>query len=369
MRRYSLTMLMVLLVIALGLGAVACGSGSGANNQSPEQMLTASVTAAKAATSQTGDYEIDLTVAPDTTQSTADANPIAGVLFAQPIKVTGTFASQESPARTDLTVGLNLMGTTMSAGLRNVDAKSWANVLGQWYEMPADSTSQAGGADAAKMSATIRQAMDEEGIDFNTWVKDLKAVGQETLVDTKVTHLAGKVDVKKMVADIAALMQNPKVAQLMATAGSTTTSETGATVPEAAGSTTTSETGITIPSATGITIPDAAGIAETQATVENMIQSATIDLWVAQGDSSMRKMVFNAKITVPAELGTSGVSGATVVFTINLAAPNKAVDVKTPESTKPFAELQTDLQSNSLFGGLLGGFMGSGSGAGGLLGQ
>jgi hypothetical protein len=60
MRKCSLTILVVLLVVALGLGAVACGSGGSATSkQTPQQMLTASVTAAKAATSQTGTYQID----------------------------------------------------------------------------------------------------------------------------------------------------------------------------------------------------------------------------------------------------------------------------------------------------------------------
>jgi hypothetical protein len=343
MRKCSLTILLVLLVVALGLGAVACGSGgSGTSKQTPQQMLTASVTAAKAATSQTGTYQIDLTLNADSTQSTAGADAAAAALFAQPIKIKGSFAGQDDPARADLTVGVDFMGTTFSAGARALDDKAWLNVLGQWYETPADATPQAGSANAADAAKTLQDAIDEQDIDFNTWIKDLKAVGEETLADTKVTHLTGTLDVQKMVADLSALLQNPKLAELMATAGSTASSETG------------------------VTVPDAAGVQELQATFQQLVQGATIDLWVAKSDGSMRKIVLTAKVVIPAEMGLTGLSGADMVFTINLDAPNKAVEVKAPESAKPIADLQTDLMSNPLLSGLLGGL--SGSGAGGLLG-
>ena len=160
-------------------------------------------------------------------------------------------------------------------------------MLGQWYEMPADALGQAGTSPTPPISPRpSRTPSTTQGIDFNTWIKDLKAVGEETLTDTQVTHLTGTLDVQKMVADFVALMQNPKMAELMATAGSTAGSETG------------------------VTVPDAAGIQELQATVQQMIQSATVDLWVAKSDSSMRKIVLSADITVPAEMGVCGVSGA-----------------------------------------------------------
>jgi hypothetical protein len=343
MRKYSLTLLVVFLVLAIGLGAVACGSGgSTAKNQTPQELLTASVDASKAVTSQSGTYQIDLTVKAASTQGAAGANGMAGALFGQPIKITGTFASQKTPALADLTLGLDLMGTAIAAEIRGIDNKGWVNVLGQWYEMPADALNQAGSASTADLARTLQDAIDAQGIDFNTWIKGLKAVGEETLTDTKVTHLTGTLDVQKMVADVAALMQNPKLAQLIAAAGSQASSETG------------------------VTVPDAAGIKELQTTLQQMIQSGTVDLWVAKSDASMRKIALNANVVVPAEMASAGVSGATVVFAINLDAPNKAVDVKAPESAKPFTDLQTDLLSNPLFSGLAGGLLGGG---GGLLGQ
>lgn len=348
MRKYSLTLLAVLLVFALALGAVACGSSS--SSKTPQELLTASVTAGKDTTSQSGTYEIDLTVKADataTTGTTASAGGLTQVLVGQPIKITGTFASQESPVRADLSLAVNLMGTSMAAGVRAIDSNTWLNVLGQWYEVPADQLQQTGDAKNADMVKTLQDAMDEQGVDVSNWLKDLKSTGDETLADTQVTHLTGAVDVQKMVTDVVALMQNPKVAALLDSASSAAGSQTG----------------------TSVTVPDATAIAQLQTIFQQMIKTATVDLWVAKSDSSMRKMVLNTEVVIPAEMATSGLGGATLAFTVNLDAPNKAVDVKAPDGAKPFADLQTDLQSNPLLSGLGSLLGGSGSSLGGLLGQ
>jgi hypothetical protein len=342
MRKYSLMLLAVLLVFALALGAVACGSSS-SSSKNPQELLTASVTAGKAATSQSGNYEIDLTLKMD---ATATTDAMTQMLSGQPIKVTGTFADQQNPVQADLSLAVNLLGTSINAGVRAIDTNAWLNVLGQWYEIPADQLQQAGGTSNADVVKTIQDAMDEQGIDFNNWIKDLKTAGDETVADTKVTHLTGTLDVQKMVTDLVALMQDPKVAALVATAGSEASSQAG----------------------TSVTVPDATAIAQLQTTVQQMIKTATVDLWVAKSDSSMRKIALNTEVVIPAEMASSGVSGATVVFYVNLDAPGTVVAVKAPEGAKPFADLQTDLQSNPLLSGLGSLLGGSGSSLGGVLG-
>jgi hypothetical protein len=339
MRKYWLTTLVLLLVIALGLGAVACGSGS-ASSKNPQELLTASVDAGKATNSASGSYQIDINLNADSTAGSSGAAALG-----QTFKITGTFASQTDPALVDLTGGLDLMGTTMGAGARVIDTSMWLNVLGQWYEVPADQLQQTTDTSNAANVQAVKDAIDEQGIDFTTWFKDLKVVPGETPADADLTHLTSAVDVQKMAADVVALLQSPKLATLMSSAGATAGAETG------------------------VTVPDAAGLQQYQATVEQMIQSATIDMWIANADYSMRKLVLTAKVTIPPELGTTGLSGLDLVFTIDLDAPGTAISVKAPESAKPFADLQTDLASNPLLSGLGSLLGGSSSGLGGLLGQ
>jgi hypothetical protein len=338
MRKYWLTTLVLLLVLALGLGAVACGSGS-ASSKSPQELLTASIDAGKANDKASGTYQIDINLPADSTSGSTGAAALG-----QSFKITGTFASQTDPARVDLTGSLDLMGSPMDAGIRAIDTSMWLNVLGQWYEVPADQLQQTGDTNAVNIQA-VKDAMDEQGLDFNTWFKDLKVVKSETPAEADLTHLTGVMDVQKMAADVMALLQSPKLAALMSSASATAGAETG------------------------VTVPDAAGLQEYQATIEQMIRSATVDMWVANSDSSMRKLVLTAKVAIPDELGATGVGGFDLVFTIDLAAPGTAIDVQAPTSVKPFTDLQTDLASNPLLSGLGSLLGGSSSGLDGLLGQ
>ena len=59
-------------------------------------------------------------------------------LFGQPINITGDFAGQDDPVRADISLGLDLMGFNVTAGVRAIDDNAWLNVLGQWYEVPAE---------------------------------------------------------------------------------------------------------------------------------------------------------------------------------------------------------------------------------------
>ena len=121
-------------------------------------------------------------------------------------------------------------------------------------------------------------------------------------------------------------------------------------------------------SETGVSLPDASATEELQATLEEMFKGATLDLWIADKDDSLRRMVLSMEIAMPDSLGETGMTGATVAVTVNLDAPNEPVEVSAPESAKPMSELETDLQSNPLLSGL-GSLLGSGSGLEDLLGQ
>ncbi len=337
MRRYSLTLLVVLLVISLGLGAVACGSGGKtATGLTPQEAVKAAMDGVQTATSQSGTYEIALTMDADSSES----DPMLGALLAQPIKVTGAFATQMDPVRADLTLGLDLMGMGVELGVRAIDDQAWLNMLGQWYVIPADQLQQQGLGNTADLSASLLQMMDEQGIDPNTWYKDLKVVGKETLVDTKVTHMSGVLDIQKLFTDMFTLMQNP---EFMALLGD---------VAESDGA---------------VSLPDTSELQDLQATIDQMFTNGTFDLWLADADNSLRKLVFATDMTIPQEMGTLGVSGGNVVVTVDFDAPGEAVEVSAPASAKPLDDLAQDMESNPLLSGL-GGLLGSGLG-GGLLGE
>ena len=160
------------------------------------------------ANSLSGTYKMDLTVQADESES----NPMAQALLGQPIAVTGSFASQKDPVLADLSVALNLMGMSVSAGIRAIDEDVWLNVLDQWYEVPAEDLQTGGEPISPDVLASLQQTMDEQGIDPTTWYTDLTVVGTETLGDTdvSVSHLTGTLDVQKMVTDMVTTAGEPR---------------------------------------------------------------------------------------------------------------------------------------------------------------
>ncbi len=341
MRRFSLLLLVMLLAIALGLGALACGGNETGSGKTPEEAVTAALDTVKTANSLSGTYKIDLTVQAEE----SDSNPMAQALLGQAIAITGNFAMQKDPVLADLSLALDLMGQSLSIGVRAIDQDVWLNVLDQWYEVPAESLQTGGEPVSPDVLASLQQTMDEQGIDPTTWYTDLKVVGTETLADTEVSvsHLTGTLDVEKMLTDVVGLLQSPEVAALM---GDATTAA----------------------SDTGVSLPDATATEELQTTLEEMFKGATLDLWIADKDDSLRRAVLSAELAMPEDLATSGVNGATVVVTVNLDAPDEPVEVSAPTSAKPLSDLETDLASNPLLSGLSG-LLGSGSGLGDILGQ
>jgi len=329
MRKYSLTLLVVLLAIALGLGAVACGSSKTASGLTPEEAVTAAMDAAQNAASQSGTYEIGVTIDADS----ADSDPMLQAFLGQPIVITGDFATQKDPVRADLTMGLSLMGMSVELGIRAIDDEAWLNMMGQWYVIPADQMEELDLGGSADLSASLLQMMSDKGIDPNSWLKDLTVVGKETVADTQTTHMTGSLDIQKMFTDVFTLTQDPEFLALM---------------------------GDVAQSDSAISIPDATEIQDAQDMIEQLVQNATFDLWLAD-DSSLRKATANVDLSFPEEMGLPGVTGGNVLLTMNFNEPGQTIEVSAPASAKPIEQLQEDLASNPLLQGL-GGLLGGGSG-------
>ena len=216
--------------------------------------------------------------------------------------------------------------------MRAVDDQAWLNMMGQWYVVPTEDIEQQGITDAANLSASVLQMMDDKGIDPNNWLTDLKVVGEETLVDTQTTHMSGSLDIQKMFTDVFTLMQDPEFTALL---------------------------GDVAASDSALSIPDASEMQELQDMIGQMFNSATFDLWLADADNSLRKLVGSFDATIPQEMGMTGISGVSIVATVNLDAPGATVEVTAPASAQPMEQLTEDMANNPLLSGL-GGLLGGG---------
>jgi hypothetical protein len=336
MRRYSLILLTILL--ALAFGVLACDSlTSATDNKTPEQLLSAAWTAGKDATSHAGSYEISLAIEGDSAQMSQDEQAMMQAVLASPITISGEFASQEAPLAADVSMALSLMGTSVQLGGKVVDNKAYVNMLGQWYEAPAEVETQLASAEADNKAADMRQLLTDLNVDPTTWCTDLKTVGEETVAETETIHLTGSPDLDKMTTDITALLQSDQMAELLALTGAL------------GGST-----------GSAVEIPTAADIETMMATFDDVLTDATMDFWIAKADATLRKMTVNATITIPEDLDLTGLSGATVVATVNLDKITEALNIVAPISSRPFTDFMQDMQANPLFQGILGGLSGSG---------
>lgn len=340
MRRYSLMLLVALLAIVLGLGAIACGSGDTAGGQTPEEAFSAALDNLQTSDSQSGTYEIAVTIDADS----SGTDPMLQSFLGQPIVISGDFASQMDPALADMSMGLDLMGFNITAGVRAIDDQAWLNFFDQWYEIPAEDLQPATDTIPAELQSFLQDALGEQGIDPNSWLKDQEVVGEETLGDITLTHLSGTIDFAQMFTDVFSLLQNPELMSLLGEADALGTDA-------------------------GLGLPDTSELQEAQDMLDEMIQSAALDLWIDESDSSLRKVVLAMEMTIPEEEGADmGIGGLDIAVTMNFDAPGTAIEVSAPASSKPLSELETDMQSNPLLSGF-GSLLGSGSGIEDLLGQ
>ena len=218
MRKYWLISLTILLVLATGI--VACDDSGSLKGKSPEEMLSGAWELHKEATSQSGTYEVDVTIETDPSAG-GEMGMLLGMLGG-PIALSGDFAIQESPTALDATAGMDLMGMALEAGVRVIDSDAYLSVFGQWYEAPAESQDELTGVDTKALTEKIQQMLDNLDIDPSTWCKDLKVVGEEKLADVDVTHLTGSLDIEKMLDDVMEIMQSPEMTEIIAMTDSAT---------------------------------------------------------------------------------------------------------------------------------------------------
>jgi len=334
MRKYSVMLLIALVVVALG--SMACDSSESALDESltPEEMLTDALDEMSSADSGSGSYEVEVTLDIDSGQVPADELAMLQMFLGGPITVSGTFAGQDDPVRADVTIALGVSALEIPVGIRAIDEQAWISIMDQWYEAPEDLQQQIDISDedlVDEMTAIV----EDMDIDPASWTTGFTREADETIADTETVHLSGAIDVEQMIDDMFELMQDPKVAEMMSDA-----------VGEAGDLSATE-------------MPSAFQLATVKAILQAMIEDNTMDVWIAKADSSLRRMVMTLDMVFPPEMDMEGLSGISVVVTVDLDAPGTKVEVEAPESAKPFDELEEDMQNNPFLGGFLEGFLGS----------
>lgn len=323
----------LLVVVVLGLAVAGCGDASSAPKagaDTPEAILSQAMAAGASFDKGTGQFDLSLAVNGDTATMPAEMKAILG----QPITISGTFSGSQEPMAADVSMTVSLAGQNIPLGLKMTDGKAWIQFMGTWYEAPDEIMSQMSTA-TTDMKATqdsILQAFKTAGIDINTWITDLKTVGEDDLDGTKAYHLSGNIALTQIVNDAVKMMQNEDL--MKAIPGMDALGEAG----------------------TDMSMPTGDDLAEMQQQLDSMFETLTADVWITKDDYQLRKVSLNAKMVPPTGEDAQGIDDITMSMNLSMAPTDAPVTVTPPASSKPFSELEQALgMLEGMFSGLIGG--------------
>lgn len=281
----------LLLVLALALLA-GCGDddsteGSVSSDTDPQEVLDNALG---------GDQSIEsgvLEVSFDLTAEGADSGTINATL-------SGPFQSggeETALPEVDLTASASAEGAQtfdFEGGLVLTPDGAWVNYDGEDYQLDEatfgllQSSYEQSAATAEESGET--GSLSQFGVDPASWVTDLTNEGTEDIDGTEVVHVSGAGDVGAIVEDLTSVAEQTGQA---------------ATI-------------------------DTASIAE----LEQLVESAEIDVYASTEDDTLRQLDLAMDITDPESDGS-----ATLAFSIGIAEPNEEQEITPPEDAQPIADL------------------------------
>lgn len=301
------------LVLALGLAA-GCGgdddstSGSVSSETDPQEVLDTALGSEQAIDSGVLDLSFDLTA----------SGPEAGTITAA---LTGPFQSGEdegSLPEVDLTASATADAADTSfdfeGGLTLTPDGAFVSYSGEDYML--DEATFGLLEQSYEQSASTQEQTDDAGslsqfgVDPASWVTDLTNEGTEDLDGTEVVHVSGSGDVTAIVDDLTS------IAEQTGQAGQLDTAELGQ--------------------------------------LEELVESASIDVFANAEDDTLRQLDLNMEIADPTGDGT-----ATLSFSIGIAEPNTEQEITAPTDARPIADLLDQIPGGAAALGGLGGSTGA----------
>jgi hypothetical protein len=311
-----------LALVAVALTAAACGgSGKSASSDTSGTAAAASdngnaagILSAIDTKAATGPQKLKLDLTVDITGSPTDAQ--IAVFTKQPINVHLDGVVDATGKGGDVKVSLTLGKTPIEAEIRYGGGKSWIQVDGKWYDLPADA-----------LSSTTGQSL-PTGTSVSSFDagKILAAIGDPSKLLQNASVSSEKVegvDSDKVSGDVNMAGVATAAANLSKSLGNG-----------------------------GAKTPTQAEIDKVAAQLNDVVKKAHVDLWVGKADHKVHRLAVAVDATMDAATKkSSGIEALALNFdvtTVDAAAP----DVSAPSSVGTPAEFQTALV------GLLGKVMG-----------
>jgi hypothetical protein len=315
------------MLVAVALTVAACG-GSGESSSSPDTAGTAAsgsgsggdaagILSAIDTKAATGPQKLKLDMTLDIKGT--PANPQIAIFTKQPIQLGLDGVLDSAGKSGDVNVSVTLGKSPIEAEVRTGGGKSWIQVDGKWYDLPADALSSTAGQ-------SLPTGASASNLDAG---KILAAIGDPSKLLENASVSSEKVegiDSDKVSGDVNIAGVANAVAGLSQTVGGSTAKP-----------------------------PTQAEIDKVVTQLNNVVKKAHVDLWVGKSDHKVHRVTFAVDAAMDAATQkSSGIDSVTMnldVTTVDAEAP----DVSAPSSVGTPAEFQAALM------GLLGKVMGGAS--------
>jgi hypothetical protein len=222
-----------------------------------------------------------------------------------------------------MTVSAAVEGQNVSAGATWTGEKAYLSLLGTNYEVPGTMTREfiAAYEEAVKEQESAGKdasPLDDLGIDFSTWLKDVRNEGVVKVGDEEAVKITGTADVARVVEDL------EKITDKASSLG-------------------------------GTPAPKLSPEEKRQAV--DAVKELRIEVYSGTEDRMLRRLLLNAKLDVEGK-------PATIALDFKLLDVGKQQDIKAPENPRPFDELTKALGQFGLDDLTLPGLGGGAGGAG-----
>jgi len=313
----KILVLLVFATLAVALAVAGCmdkakvGSGGGAGNVSGDEVMTKAFDAFKSVNSAayTGDIELKVTI----DQSKTSPDPQTAALAKGPITIHLEGALDREQETSTATVKVSAAGQTIEGGLTSTKDGVWVQLMGQWYQAPADQV--------ANLRKFTQQTPDEMlktlGMDPQSWATERTVVGTEQIDGAECYHVVVKDDPKKIAESLVNGLNSLQ-------SQGVGTGQTGEQI--------------------------GAQLQSQSAELATMLGDVGAEYWIDVKQGYVRKGVLTAKINPTSTMQSQGVQSADVKITFGFSKFNEPVNVTPPATSLPWDQL-----GQGLFGGGLGG--------------
>jgi len=295
-------------LVAVALTVAACGGSSSSSDSATSAAPSDSGGDAAAILSgidtkaSTGPQKLKLDLTADIKGSPTDQQ--LALLTKQPIHLGLDGVVDSSGKSADVNVSVTLGKSPIEAEIRTGGGKTWIQIDGKWYDLPADTLSSTTGT-------SLPSGVSTSNLDAG---KILAAIGDpaKLLDNTSVSsEQVEGIDTDKVSGDVNIQGVAAAVAKLSSSVGNGTSAA-----------------------------PSQAEIDKTVAQLNKIVHKAHVDIWVGKSDHKVHRVAFTVDAVMDSSTkSSSGIDSATLDFDVT-TVDSSAPDISAPSSVGTQAEFQ-----------------------------